>query len=155
MKIVINKCFGGFSLSPKAIKRLAELKGEKCYFFEDKYLDDNRKYIPISLEEACKNGFSIAFKVNNPDDYISWKNWNSMSSDERTAINKKYESIYLTSRPEDRTDPLLIKVIEELGDEASGSCAELRIVEIPDGIDYEIDEYDGLEHIAEVHRTWG
>ena len=117
--------------------------------------DNNRKYIPISLEEACKNGFSIAFKVNNPDDYISWKNWHSMSSDERTAMNKKYESIYLTSRPEDRTDPLLIQVVEELGDEASGSCAELRIIEIPDGIDYEIDEYDGREHIAEVHRTWG
>jgi len=32
-KIVINTCFGGFSLSPKAIKRISELKGKECYFF--------------------------------------------------------------------------------------------------------------------------
>jgi hypothetical protein len=28
------------------------------------------------------------------------------------------------------------------------------VVEIPDGTDYEISEYDGNEHIAEKHRTW-
>jgi len=32
--------------------------------------------------------------------------------------------------------------------------ADLKIVEIPDGTNYEIDEYDGNEHVAEVHRTW-
>jgi hypothetical protein len=44
--------------------------------------------------------------------------------------------------------------VEELGDKASGQFAELVVVEIPDGVDYEIDEYDGNEHIAEKHRTW-
>ena len=34
MKIVINVCFGGFSLSNKAIKRYLELKGEECYFYK-------------------------------------------------------------------------------------------------------------------------
>ena len=33
-------------------------------------------------------------------------------------------------------------------------CAELAIVEIPDGIEWEIDDYDGIETIAETHRTW-
>jgi len=54
-----------------------------------------------------------------------------------------------------RDDPVLVQVVEELGDAASGRHAKLKVVEVPDGIDYEIDEYDGIERIAEVHRSWG
>lgn len=28
-------------------------------------------------------------------------------------------------------------------------------VAIPDGVIWHIEDYDGLEHIAEDHRTWG
>jgi hypothetical protein len=28
------------------------------------------------------------------------------------------------------------------------------VVEIPDGVEWEIAEYDGLEWVAEKHRTW-
>jgi len=54
-----------------------------------------------------------------------------------------------------RTDPDLIEAVESLGKDADGHHAELKIVEIPDGIKWEIDEYDGIEHIAETHQTWG
>ncbi len=30
----------------------------------------------------------------------------------------------------------------------------MQIVEIPDDVDWEVMEYDGMEHIAEKHRTW-
>ena len=53
-----------------------------------------------------------------------------------------------------RDDPMLIRVIEELGDKASGKYADLKIVEIPDGVQWQIDEYDGNEWVAEQHRTW-
>jgi len=53
-----------------------------------------------------------------------------------------------------RDDPLLIQVIEEMGKDANGSCAELRIIEIPDNVKWEIDEYDGWESVDEKHRTW-
>jgi hypothetical protein len=54
----------------------------------------------------------------------------------------------------DRTDKYLIQVIEELGEEADGTFASLKIVEIPDDVDWVIQEYDGVEWVAERHRTW-
>jgi hypothetical protein len=54
----------------------------------------------------------------------------------------------------DRSDSDLIAVIEEMGREANGNCADIKIIEIPDGIEWEVHDYDGIEHIAEKHRTW-
>lgn len=53
-----------------------------------------------------------------------------------------------------RTDADLVAVVEALGEEADGRCARLVVVEIPDGIEWQISEYDGMEHVAECHRTW-
>ena len=92
MKIVLNKCFGGFSLSDKACKYL--------------YIDDKYYYT-----YAC--GDNVSQKM--------------------------------------RTETALVKCIEELGEEANGSCASLGIVEIPDeATDWEINEYDGLESVTYV-----
>ena len=33
-------------------------------------------------------------------------------------------------------------------------CAELRVIKIPDDVKWYIDEYDGMEWVAEIHRTW-
>ena len=64
------------------------------------------------------------------------------------------EEFYPYSLSKDRTDPDLIYVIEQLGDAASGRCAKLRIVDIPDDIAWEITEYDGMESVEEIHRSW-
>jgi hypothetical protein len=70
-----------------------------------------------------------------------------------TSCFGKYFSNF--DEEENRTNPLLIQVIEELGSEkASGIFAELEIVDIPDDIEYEIDDYDGVETIHEQHRSW-
>jgi hypothetical protein len=140
MKVVINRCFGGFSLSNKAVARLAELNGKKAYFFKQRGFDGPY----LALEEGDDDhGWCTAFDVSNPNDY-----------DKKILWDKHY----LTNRPDDRSDPKLVQVIEELGaghrTGASGDCADLRIVEIPDGICWEIDEYDGNESISEVHRSW-
>jgi hypothetical protein len=45
-------------------------------------------------------------------------------------------------------------VVLELGEAANGRCAELKVVEIPDDVEWQIEEYDGLEWVAEKHRTW-
>jgi len=54
----------------------------------------------------------------------------------------------------ERSDPILIETIAALGDKANHWCSNLKIVTIPDDVDWEIHEYDGREHIAEKHRTW-
>ena len=53
-----------------------------------------------------------------------------------------------------RDDPYLVKVVKSLGMAANGSCASLKIVEVPTGVNWHIAEYDGAEWVAEDHRTW-
>ena len=54
----------------------------------------------------------------------------------------------------DRDDPVLVNLVEQLGEEANTRFSQLKIVEIPDGIEWTVCEYDGLEWVAEAHRTW-
>lgn len=53
-----------------------------------------------------------------------------------------------------RDDEKLVHVVEDLGAEANGHCAALKIVEIPNDVEWEIEKVDGVEHVSEVHRTW-
>jgi hypothetical protein len=55
----------------------------------------------------------------------------------------------------DRTDPILVRVVEELAGEASAEFSEIGVVEVPDDVKWTLQEYDGIEWVAEVHRTWG
>ena len=88
MKVVINKCFGGYSLSEEAYKFLN---------------------IPW-------DGYGFEFMG-------------------------------------DRSNPALVKCVETLGNKASGGLSSLKVVEIPDDVEWEINEYDGLESVAEKHST--
>lgn len=54
----------------------------------------------------------------------------------------------------ERNDPVLIQVVQELGPQANGQFSDLKVVEIPDDVKWLIVDYDGIEHIAEQHRTW-
>lgn len=53
-----------------------------------------------------------------------------------------------------RNDAMLVRVVEELSAEANGHCAELKVVTIPDGVQWQIVKTDGGEHVSEVHRIW-
>lgn len=93
MKIVINKCYGGFDLSAKAEKEYCKQKG---------------------IDSA---------------DFVRWE--------------------------VKRNDPFLVDIVEKMGKEAGGNYSELKIVNIPDDVDWTLEEYDGIEWVAERHRTWG
>ena len=69
-------------------------------------------------------------------------------------VNEIDENNYFSDREIERDDPVLVEIVERLGSEANGRYSDLKIVEIPDDVDWEVMEYDGMEHIAEKHRTW-
>ncbi len=46
-----------------------------------------------------------------------------------------------------RDDVTLVAVVEQLGAEANGNSAKLKIVDLPAGTRYFIDEYDGFESV--------
>lgn len=132
MKIAINTCYGVFSLSGEAICKIGERKGHKVFPY---YYD---------WENKC------CAKVDNPNDadYFVTKDFGREVSAEEDAF---YDAILPSFT---RTDPDLIAVIEEMGEAANGDHSILKVIEIPDDVEWQIGEYDGVEWIEEKHRRW-
>lgn len=116
MKIVVNRCYGGFSLSEEAIYALYARRGIRVYTVEDN-LGSVYSTVPEEEYKKIRNADKVS------GNYV------------------KLNDVFISPYAVDRDDPDLIAVVEELGSErASGDFAELEIVDIPDGIQYEIDE---------------
>ena len=64
------------------------------------------------------------------------------------------EETYFSYRDIARDNGFLIETVETLGDAANGDYANLKVVEIPNDVEWQLGEYDGYEHVAEKHRTW-
>ena len=143
MKVVINRCYGGFDLSNYALKRYAELNGTTPYFYREDLV--NNRYIKTDENDRSSFVYCILQELEN-DKLCSYEFFWDLVRNNKIKI--------LNSGDFDRTDSILIQVIEELGELANGRCAELRIVEIPDDVEWEINEYDGMETVDECHRKW-
>lgn len=157
MKIVINTDFGGFSISPAAIEALAKLKCRPCYFFRrESFPGDVLFGAPC---EAPKVGESVlqwsVFDIPNPDEVLPpLKDFSAADLEGRKRHNAAWAFHAHSDRPEDRADPHLVSVVEELGEAANGAHAKLKVVEIPDGVAWEIEDYGGKESVHEKHRSW-
>jgi hypothetical protein len=141
MKVVINRCYGGFGLSHEAVMRYFEIKGITVYPEQGKDYWKFWTYWTVKPEDRVEDKEGELFY--------------SMSMEDRQAYNKLRSEQTVYEREIERHDPALVQAVEELGDKANGRYAELTVVEIPDDVQYQIEEYDGMEHIAEAHRTWG
>ena len=69
---------------------------------------------------------------------------------QRIRVNKSWWN----SQALDRDDPDLVAVVRELGTAANGPRARLSIATIPADVEWQIEEYNGREWVAEKHRTW-
>jgi len=150
MKIVINSDFGGFGVSTDVLKKLV-LKNAKCIkSFTPKhyYGGDSDNYLRASeWEQKWNEDFEEFFDIG--DGFKANKMESNVYKDGMLYSLKDISDI------EVRTDSDLIEIIEQVGAKnASASLAALKVVEIPDGIEFKIDDYDGCETIHEVHRSW-
>lgn len=102
---------------------------------------------------SCYGGFGVS------QEGLQWlvdnKHWSTGFGALLEKDDNK-ETLYLTDRDavDLRTNKNLIEMIETLGKIANAQFANLKVIEVPDDVEFEIEEYDGLEHIAEKHRTW-
>jgi len=107
----------------------------------------------------CFGGFRLSQQA------VEWMRENGYEAGERCKLSgEEYDDrsgtvseIVKTEAPRDeafRTAPGLVAAVKELGDDADGTHADLKVVEVPDGVEWTIEEYDGSEHVAEEHRTW-
>jgi hypothetical protein len=137
MKIVINRCHGGFGLSVEAEERYLELKGIKVW-----------------PEKDTRFGFVTYWTVPPEEQVTRPVDFHYMPPEYRKVYNETYREQTFDMYSIERNDPVLVQLVEELGEKASGHYADLKIVEIPEDVNWEIEEYDGLETIREVSRTW-
>jgi hypothetical protein len=72
--------------------------------------------------------------------------------DYRKRKNITDENFYHWDIPRDCPD--LVAMVEEGGTDVDGIYSELKVVDVPDDANWYIEEYDGMEHVAERHRTW-
>lgn len=142
MKVVINSQYGGFNLSKIAIEKYLKLKGEQAYFY-----DINSRGKEVYYKKSLKNTNSDIFFMTFTKDFGPEIKINDISEED-------YKKYSFNSKDIKRIDKDLIKVIEELGEKANTKVSTLKIVDIPDGVKWTIEEYDGNEWIAEEHRTW-
>lgn len=131
MKLVINKCYGGFGLSEAAYERLIELGVPVRAYIEQERDPETHLYKPES-----RNAGQVIFDRDLAPDSEIGKSLRKLSG--------RYWDSFLR---ENRSHPLLVQVVEEIGDKANGFAAKLRVVEIPDDVQFEIDEYDGIESV--------
>jgi len=105
----------------------------------------------------CHGGFSLsdeAMKL-----YGKLAGWTLVAEIDKYGFTNFYrdsvgDGNYFGNHNIERDDPLLVQVLEQLGSKADGRYAKLKVVEVPDGVCWTLEEYDGLEWVAETHRTW-
>lgn len=151
-EVLINRDYGGYGLSYPVVQKIADIKGDKIYWYA--HIDNNKNVNPSD---------------NNKDVYkrIPYKDLHKYSSVKLTATTKDYgESTYVpifdrykydlfnlnVMHQVDkhyRTDKTIIEAVKSLGlQKSSGSYCILKIVRIPKYCYFTIINYFGRESIV-------
>ena len=141
-KIVINKCFGGFGLSDTAMREWAKRKNYGIV------TDSNGwgagVFVPVWASPDLCHGIEMPY-----DEYMA------LAAVDRELASELGSPKVIDAYRIPRDDGDLVDIVTEMGKASFGDFAQLAVVDIPDGIDWYVEEYDGREHIAQHHQTWG
>lgn len=128
-KVVYNSSYGGFSLSAEAIAYLMLMGFPLSHFpleGSGYKTEDFTLVGGFGFRGHTQYGLVLREGVIYSDDCLS------PYSAEGMAL---------------RSHPALVKVVQELGKRACGSCCHLDITEVQDDMLYRISEYDGMEQV--------
>ena len=135
-KVILNKCFGGFGLSKEAYELYAKKKGISVFH----YTQENLK----------KEIYTYATDDNRTFDFYFTKDF----GDNVYISDEDFKKYFLNLDEKFREDKTLIEVVEELGEKANSMYSDLKIIEIPDDLEYVIDDYDGIETLHQKVKEW-
>ena len=149
MKVVYNDCWGEFGLSNKAMEIYFRRKGE---VMPAGLFRSICRWDPILIEIVEELGEEA--KARDAMKVVYNDCWGGF------GLSNKAMEIYFRRKGEVtpvglfrnicRWDPILIEIVEELGEEANAKYANLKIWNVPKGERFRIDEYDGLERVMLV-----
>ena len=147
MEIVINSDYGGFSLSPEATLAFykagcTELATPVKEYFGERFDSPETDIMGYKHAIIKWNEYKKSKKTDRAPIFLT-----ILSDDGEFAISNRPNEKY-------RNDKRLVKIVKKMGKKANGGCASLKIVKIPNNVDWIIQEYDGAEWVAEKHRTW-
>lgn len=106
---------------------------------------------------TCRGGFSLSHKA-----FLRLRELGQAEALKEHDTGAYWPSASLPDEPSlnvcgariTRDDQKLLQVVMELGPAANGHCANLKVVEIPHDVKWEIENFHGVEQISETHRTW-
>lgn len=134
-KVILNKCFGGFGVSKEAYELYAKKKEISLF-----------RYKP---ENLIKGIYTYA-----TDDNIYYFYFTKDFGDHAYISNEDFKKYFLNLGMNSREDKTLIEVVEELDEKANDTSSDLKIVKIPDDLDYVIDDYYGFETLHQKVQEW-
>ena len=137
MKVVINKCFGGYGLNMKAQKEIGKLKGMQLYF----YTGAGSPYETLNRVNDEADALILIAVTKDFGEKTTWE---------------EIDDFIFNAKEIERNDKDLVQALETLGvKQCNTRFSSLKIVKLPKDItEYEITDYDGAETLHEKHRSW-
>ena len=169
MKIIINARHSGFGIPVQIQEMYLKKKGIEHYWYQQKNIrlgeeDFVRKdfdefntsliFQPIAHLRNLGEKYSIFYGDEGTETSLMRWDATAIRFSDSTKTNETEYGLIIDGRQ----DPILIEIVEALSSEDRERMRSIynpRVVEIPDDVEWTIENYDGYEWVAEKHRTWG